>query len=79
MRKHVPRSRKFWRTVPIASLLALGFAGCSTPGGLAGGDLPPCPESVLVEALVADSACLTSEALADLVTYCEAIDRLRRR
>lgn len=77
----MPRSARgsmtSWPSALIGSLLAIGFAGCCTDSGIAPGDIPPCPQSVLAEALLADAECLSDEALAALVVHCEAIEILR--
>ena len=76
------RSAKRCRISKLGVYLALWcwsvLGGCANSGGVSPADIPPCPDSVILEALVASESCLSDEAMNDLLNHCESLEVLRR-
>lgn len=80
MKRHDQKSQRSGRagTAALSPLLAYAACvGCAGSVGLAPGDVPSCPEVVLVEAELAPGDCLSDEALSALTTHCESLERIR--
>jgi len=67
-----------WRlAVCLVLSPSLLLSACVTVVGVSPSDIPPCPQSVITEALLADAACWSDEALSDLVNLCDSLEVLR--